>query len=99
MKECQCGGLIGKICREGVRGECWLLWSVRDGSLEDGAENDLLIAKKFGKPAGIKSALGHLEAIRDFHSQNGCQKIPEVIEAIQGNLRAIRNLLDKEKTS
>ena len=94
MKECQCGGIIGKLCRENARGECWLLWSVRDGSVEDGAENDFEIAQKLGKAAGISSALGHLSAIRDFHSFRGCPRISEAIEAIKANLQKIRSMPD-----
>ena len=94
MKECQCGGIIGKMCRENTRGECWLLWSVRDGSLYDGGENDFEIAQKFGKTAGINSASGHLSAIRDFHSFEGCQKTSEAIEAVKANIQKIRNIPD-----
>lgn len=92
MKECGCGGIIGKICREGTVGECWLLWMVRDGSLEDGGENDLLIAKKFGKKAGLECATGHLSSKRDLHSYEDCLKRSEAIDAIKTNILAIQNL-------
>ena len=77
------------MCRDGVRGECWLLWSVRDGGAEGGAENDLEIAKKHGKQKGLSSAEYHLGALLEPKNFSGCPHKKEAIEAVKEHKRQI----------
>ncbi len=89
MSECKVGGDIGKYCREGAYGNCWLLWSVRDGDPDEGGENDLESAKRHGKRTGILGARTHIESISKGWAGNGCPNREEALAVVREYLRQI----------